>query len=105
MFSKYPAVNAATATNPFGATDVFSNIFNFHEEIYKIDHNVSSKIRVSAKVLRDTIPTQEGRVVFSAGPDIPGIGTTSTNSPGYNYTFNGTYTVSPTLLIEPGYAY
>lgn len=105
VFSKYPSPNATTLTNPFGFSDSLKNIFNFREEIYKIDHNLTSKIRISGKILRDSIPTQEAIGLFSSGPPLQGIGTTSTNSPGHNYTIRGTWAVSPTFLIEPGYAY
>lgn len=105
VFSKYPTPNAATATNPFGFTSTLRNIFNFHEEIIKIDHIVNKKLSFSGKLLRDTIPTQEAQGIFTSGPPIQGVGTTSTNSPGYNYTVRATITLSPTLLIEPGYAY
>lgn len=105
VFSKYPSPNAATATNPFGFTSTLKNIFNFHEEIIKIDHVVNNRLRFSGKLLRDTIPTQEAGGLFSSGPPIQGIGTTSTNSPGYNYTVRATLSLNPTLLIEPGYSY
>ena len=106
IFSKYPVPNAATAGDPFGNTATLKNIFNFREEIVKIDHIVNKKLSLSGKILRDTIPTQEAIGLFSNnGPPIQGVGTTSTNSPGYNYTVRATITLSPTFLIEPGYAY
>lgn len=105
IFSKYPLPNAVTSSNPFGASTNLRNIFNFREEIYKIDHVFSQKLRVAGKMLRDTIPTQESIGLFSSGPPIPGIGTTSTNSPGRQYSVRATYAPSPTFLIEPGYAY
>ncbi|PYV64330.1 MAG: adenylyl cyclase, partial [Acidobacteria bacterium] len=105
VYSHYPTPNAATTGDPFGFTSTLKNIFNFHEEIIKIDHIVSKKLSLSGKVLRDTIPTQEAGALFSNGPAIQGIGTTSTNSPGHNYTVRATITLSPTFLIEPGYSY
>jgi hypothetical protein len=86
IYSHYPTPNAATAGDPFGFTSTLKNIFNFHEEIIKIDHIVSKKLSFSGKILRDTIPTQEAGALFSNGPAIQRIGTTSTNSPGHNYT-------------------
>jgi hypothetical protein len=105
IFSKYPQPNAASASNPYGATTTLRSVFNFREEIYKIDHIFSEKLNVNGKVLRDTIPTEEAVGLFTSGPPVPGIGTTSTNAPGHNYTFRGTYAPSATWLIEPGYAY
>lgn len=100
IYSKYPAPNNGL----FGYTSTLQGIFNFREEIYKIDHTFNQKFSVSAKILRDSIPTQEPGGLFT-NVQIAGIGTTSTNSPGHNYTFRGTLTLSPTFLIEPGYSY
>ena len=105
VFSKYPPPNATTASDPFGYTATLRNIFNFREEIIKIDHIVSNKLTFSGKILRDTIPTLEPGALFSNGPVVQGIGTTSTNSPGHNYTVRATITLNPTFLIELGYAY
>ncbi len=102
-YSKYPAPNGTA--DPFGFTSTLKNIFNFREEIIKIDHIVNKRLSFSGKILRDTIPTQEAIGLFSSGPPIQGIGTTSTNSPGHNYTVRATITLTPSFLIEPGYAY
>jgi hypothetical protein len=104
VFSKYPSP-VPTATDPFAFTSTLKNIFNYREEIIKIDHIVNNRLSFSGKILRDTIPTQEAIGLFSSGPPIQGVGTTSTNSPGHNYTVRATITLSPTFLIEPGYAY
>src|SRR6266480_4532464 len=103
IYSKYSTPNGTT--DPFGFTSTLKNIFNFREEIIKIDHMVNKRLSFSGKILRDTIPTQEAIGLFSSGPPIQGVGTTSTNSPGHNYTVRATITLSPTFLIEPGYAY
>ena len=105
VFSKYPTPNATAGGDPFAFTSTLKNIYNFHEELIKLDHVFSQKFTLAGKILRDTIPTQEASGLFSSGPPITGIGTTSTNSPGYNYTIHGTLTLSPTFLIETGYAY
>lgn len=106
VFSKYPRPNAATAASPFTFSGPLRTKLNFREEIYKIDHHFGQKLRVSGKLLRDHIPTEEPQAIFGGnGPLINGIGTTSTNSPGHNYTFRGTLTLNPTVLIEGGYGY
>ncbi len=101
VFSKYPAPN----NGAFGYTSTLRNVFNFREEILKIDQIFGPKVSVSGKIARDSIPTQEAIGLFSSGPPIQGIGTTSTNSPGHNYTLHGTVTFSPTLLLDTGYYY
>ena len=101
VFSKFPQPNSGT----FDYTSTLRNQFNFHEEMLRIDHIFSQKFSIYGKVLRDTIPTEEALGLFSSGPPIAGVGTTSTNSPGHQYNIRATITASPTLLIEPGYAY
>jgi hypothetical protein len=103
VYSHYPQPNQVV--DPFGFTSTLRNLFNFREEIIKIDHVVNQRLSFSGKILRDSIPTEEPAAIFTNGPPIQGIGTTSTNSPGHNYTIRATITLSPTFLIEPGYAY
>src|SRR5262249_49506734 len=68
VFSKYPLPNAPTPGDPFGHSATLRNIFNFREEIIRIDHIVSNKLTLSGKILRDTIPTLEPGALFSNGP-------------------------------------
>ncbi len=103
IFSKYPQPNN-TATDPFNYISTLRGVFNFREEIYKIDHIVNQKLALSGKVLRDSIPTREAGGLFTNIP-LDNIGTTYTNSPGHNYTLRATITMSPTFIIEPGYLY
>lgn len=104
VFSHYPLPSLATATNPFGYQDQLQGIFNFREEIYKIDHRFSEKFTINGKILRDTIPTREPGGLFT-NMVLDNIGSTDTNSPGRNYTFRGTWVVNPNSVIEGGYAY
>lgn len=80
------------------------NIFNYREENVRIDHNFNSKFSVFGRFLDDSIPTQEPAGLFT-GLGIPGVATTSTNSPGRNLAVHGTWTINPTLLADLGYAY
>ena len=105
VVTKYPATNASNpASDPFGLDTTLRGIFNFREEIYKIDHRFNSRFSISGKILYDTIPTREPGALFT-NIFVDNIGSTVTNSPGHNYTLRGTIAWSPTLLIEPGYGY
>jgi hypothetical protein len=77
---------------------------NFREEMLKVDQNFGSKLSISAKLLWDSIPSEEPGGLFTGSP-IAGVSGTKTNSPGHNFTFRGTYTITPTLLLDAGYAY
>src|SRR5215472_4709248 len=80
------------------------NIFNYREENVRIDHRFNSKFSIFGRYLDDSIPTQEPAGLFTS-LGIPGVATTSTNSPGRNAAVHGTWTISPTLLADVGYAF
>jgi hypothetical protein len=103
IFSKYPQPNN-TAVDPFNFISTLRGIFNFREEIYKIDHIVNQKLSFSGKISRDSIPTREAGGLFT-GLGLDNIGTTTTNSPGHTYTARATIALNPTFLIEAGYLY
>lgn len=68
---------------------LFRNVYNFEQELYKIDHTFSPKLQLSARLQRDQIPTQEPTGLFSLGETIPGVGNTSTNAPGRTWVLRG----------------
>ena len=105
VFSKYPAPDAGNpASDPFGKNSTLRGIFNFREEIVKIDHRFNERFSINGKILHDSIPTREPGALFT-NIALDNIGTTTTNSPGHIYSLRGTIAWSPTLLIEPGYNY
>src|SRR6267154_1557564 len=104
IFSKFPSPNLVSAANPFGFISTLGNVFNFREDMVKIDHVFSPKLTVNGKFLHDTNPTLEQGGLFT-NTSIPGISTTTTNSPGHQYNIHATYTPSSTFLIDGGYRY
>jgi len=104
IFSKFPSPNLATASNPFGFISTLGNIFNFREDMVKIDHVFGPKLTVNGKFLHDTNPTLEQGGLFT-NTSIPGISTTSTSSPGHQYNIAATFTPSAKFLIDGGYRY
>ncbi len=81
-----------------------SNIFNYRQEIGRIDHTFNSKWSGWARIMNDSIPTVEGGGLFN-GNAIPNIATTSTQSPGKNIAASLNTTFSPTLLNQLEYAW
>ncbi|MDQ3686227.1 MAG: carboxypeptidase-like regulatory domain-containing protein, partial [Acidobacteriota bacterium] len=81
------------------------NVFNFRQEIFKIDQNFTDKLTAFYRFQNDTIPTIEPNALFGGGSGIPGVSTTETNSPGRTHAFRATYAANPTLIFEGGYAY
>ncbi len=83
---------------------LFRNVYNFEQEIAKVDHIFSEKHRISGRFMRDDIPTIEPGGLFT-GSAVPNAAITSTNAPGRNWNFRETSTFSPTLVNEVGYNY
>ncbi len=80
------------------------NVYNYRQEMFKIDHVFGPKLTASFRFMNDTIPTEEPTGLWT-GLNVPGVATTSTNAPGRNYMGRVTATFSPTFLMEAGYAY
>ena len=104
IFSKFPAPNLTTATNPFGYTASLRNVFNFREDMVRIDHIFGPKLRINGKIQRDSNPTIEAGGLFT-NQIVNGIGTTATNAPGRQYNIAATFVPNPKLLIDGGYRY
>ncbi len=83
-------------------TVLFRNVYDFEQELYKVDHNFGDKLRISARYLRDQIPTFEPQGLFTGVP-VPGVSATSTNSPGRNWAVRAASSFTPTLLNEIGW--
>jgi len=62
-------------------TSVGGNTFNHRQETIRIDHVVNSKLSVFGRFTNEAIPTVEPGGLFT-GDALPGVATTSTNSPG-----------------------
>ena len=104
IYSKLPQANAVDQNGNPLLTWTGRNQYNYREENVRIDHNFSSKFSVFGRYLDDSIPTIEPGGLFT-GLGIPGVATTSTNSPGRNASIHGTITFSPTMIADMGYAY
>ncbi|MEO8727640.1 MAG: TonB-dependent receptor, partial [Acidobacteriaceae bacterium] len=90
------------------ATDLLrsnqTNVFNFHQEIIRIDQNFSQRFSGFVRYMNDSIPTIEGGGLFN-GNSIPNITQTSTNSPGKNIAASVTAVITPTLVNQLEYAW
>lgn len=101
IFAKLPPL-----TDPVNQTVTWvgRNQFNYREESVRIDHTFSSKLSIFGRYLDDSIPTQEPAGLFT-GLGVPGVATTSTNSPGRNFVAHATYLIRPELVNDAGYAF
>src|SRR5437868_6424713 len=80
------------------------NVFNYRQEIIRVDHTFSPKLMVTGRWMNDSIPTLNPSGLFGAS-NFAGYATTQTNSPGKNFLLRGTMTISPSLINEIGYAW
>ena len=80
-------------------------VFNYREELYRVDHVLTKKIALMGRYINDSIPTKEPFGLFGPQANLPGVGNTKTNSPGHQFMARATFQVSEKLYNEFGYAY
>lgn len=80
------------------------NLFNGNQQIVRIDQQFGQKLNVFFRFINDSIPTQEPGGLFQ-GSGYPGVNTTNTNAPGKIYLGHATYVITPSFLVDGGYAY
>lgn len=85
-------------------TPPLRNLYNGNQQIVRIDQQLGQKLNVFFRFIHDSIPTQEPGGLFQ-GSGYPGVNTTNTNAPGKIYLGHATYVITPTFLIDGGYAY
>lgn len=98
----YSRVSLPTGTNTLNS--LFRNVYNFEQELYRVDHSFGDRLRISARFMRDQIPTTEPQGLFTGDP-VPGVANTSTNAPGRNWSVRAASSFSATLLNEIGWDY
>lgn len=81
----------------------FRNVADFQQEIIKIDHSFDERFSINYRYQRDEIPTIDANALFSSGSGLPGVSTTSSNSPGRTHTAQGIYTASQNVIFEGRY--
>lgn len=93
VFDKYPANNNGFYT--FSS----SNLNNFRDDIVRVDHYFSDKVRFYARYMNDDMPVDNPEGLW-AGSNYPGLVDTLVNSPGKNVVGNLTYTINPKVVNE-----
>jgi hypothetical protein len=104
IYSKIPSM-AGIIRNGSRVTASQSGVFNYREELYRLDHVLTSKIALMGRFINDVIPTQEPFGLFGPQANLPGVGNTKTNSPGQQLMGRATFQISERLYNELGYAY
>src|SRR5437660_221816 len=102
IYNKLPApTDAVTRALNYPA----KNIANFRQEIIRVDHGFSNKLSAYYRYEHDKIPTIDVNSLFSSGAGLPGVSTSSTDSPGRTHTAQVTYVAKPSLVIGGRYGH
>lgn len=100
IWSKIPGPNSGTST----LFVPLRNVFDANQQLVRIDHVFGPRFSIFGRYLHDGIPTVEPGGLFT-GAALPGVSTTSTNSPGKNLVLHTLFTFSPRLINEAGFQY
>jgi hypothetical protein len=108
VYGKIPAPDSAyDIAHGFDPHTIFSNFkntFNNLDSVVRIDQQFGQKGNVFYRYMHDTFP-----VFYPAGQFtqvyIAGMNPTTAQNPGSQQIAHGTYTFSPTMVLDAGYAY
>src|SRR3984893_6649793 len=80
-------------------------VFNFTQELLRVDHKFSDKLSAYYRFEDDSIPTIDPIGLFGQGGGQPFVSTTQSNSPGRTHVGRATFIQSPTTIWEFGGSY
>jgi hypothetical protein len=89
-----PPTNALTRALDFPT----SGVFDFRQEIIRLDHQFTNSTSLYYRFEKDKIPTIDPNSLFSSGSGLPGVSTSQTNSPGKTHTLQLTKVISSNLV-------
>ena len=98
------AADLAAGLDPHTYSYTARNVFNDNQTFVRVDQAVGQKLNLFYRYLHDTFPSQEAGGLF-VGSGLPGVQNSNTNAPGTQHLGHLTYTFTPTLLMDAGYAY
>ena len=96
--------NVALNQDPHTITTTIPNRYPNLDTVVRIDQQFGSKLDIFYRYAHDTFPDFIGSGTFVAVP-IPGLSGTLSNNPGSQHLAKGVYTLSPTTVLNLGYAY
>ena len=102
IYKKLPAPTDAVSR---ALTYPASGVADFRQEIIRIDHAFSNNLSAYYRYEHDKIPTIDVNSLFSSGSSLPGVSTSSTDSPGRTHTAQVTYLASSNLVIVGRWTY
>ena len=102
IYNKLPLPSDSVGTLNFPTR----GIFNFRQEMIRIDHRFNDKLSAYYRFENDTIPTVEPGGLFNGTTaNQPFVSTTQTSSPGRTHVARATWVPTPTMVLEFGGSY
>ena len=101
IYSKLPLPSDASGNLLFPTRSVF----NFRQELIRIDHQLSNNASAYYRFENDSIPTLEAGGLFNGLSVAPNVATTQTDSPGRTHVGHFTWVQSPTTVWDFGASY
>jgi outer membrane receptor protein involved in Fe transport len=103
LLAMIPQPNIASGTTGNGVLDTWFATptlpMNWRQELFRIDHNVTDKVRASFRYIHDSWNEQYPVPLWTSGTSFPTVQTNFSN-PGVSMVAHLTANVSPTLLNE-----
>jgi hypothetical protein len=108
VYSKIPVPNVqydiAHSLDPHTILSAFKNTINNLDTVVRVDQQFGQKLTIFYRYLHDTFPEILPEGQFTTVP-IPGANTTVAVNPGTQHLGHGTYVLSPTAVLNAGYAF
>lgn len=101
IYNKLPPPSDAAGSLFFPAR----GIFNFRQDLIRVDHKFSDKVSAYYRFENDSIPTIDPIGLFGQGGGQPFVSTTQSNSPGRTHVARATWLPSATTVWEIGGSY
>jgi hypothetical protein len=101
IYNKFPLPADAAGNLFFPAR----GIFNFTQELVRLDHKFNDKLSAYYRFENDSIPTTDPIGLFGQGGGQPFVSTTQSSSPGRTHVGRATFVQSPTTIWEFGGSY
>lgn len=95
---------AAKGIDPHSLYATLRNEYPNLDSVVRIDHQIGSKVSLLYRYVHDTFPEFIGAGTFTSVP-IPGLSSTYSDDPGTQHLGKVTWTATPTLVANIGYAY
>ncbi len=101
IYNKLPPPSDAAGSLFFPAR----GIFNFRQDLIRVDHKFSNTLSAYYRFENDSIPTIDPIGLFGQGGGQPFVSTTQSNSPGRTHVARATWLPSATTVLELGGSY